>query len=75
LEGLQGNVQVAGGKMKALAVTRIALLIISITSFAGSPGNTTNQSFNKAKKILLNQVYFDHMTTFYCGCASPLIKI
>lgn len=31
-------------------------------------GNTTIQSFNKAKKILLRQVYADHRTTFYCQC-------
>ena len=30
-------------------------------------GNTTNQSFSKAKKILERQVYFDHRTTFYCN--------
>jgi deoxyribonuclease-1 len=30
--------------------------------------NTTNQSFSKAKKILLRDVYYDHKITFYCGC-------
>lgn len=33
-----------------------------------SRGNTKIQSFNKAKKILLNQVYKDHRITFYCEC-------
>ena len=31
-------------------------------------GNTKYQSFNKAKKILLKEVYHDHRVTFYCGC-------
>ncbi len=31
-------------------------------------GNTKIQSFNKAKKILLRQIYHDHKVTFYCGC-------
>ena len=39
---------------------------ISTSVFAG--GNRKFQSFIKAKKALLNQVYFDHRETFYCGC-------
>jgi len=31
-------------------------------------GNTSNDSFNKSKKILERQVYADHRVTFYCGC-------
>jgi len=31
-------------------------------------GNSTIQSFNKAKKILQRQIYPDHRITFYCGC-------
>jgi len=31
------------------------------------PGNTSIQSFNKAKKILLRDVYRDHRQTFYAG--------
>jgi deoxyribonuclease-1 len=30
--------------------------------------NTTNDSFNKAKKLMA-QVFAGHETTFYCGCA------
>ncbi|MBE0597579.1 MAG: endonuclease [Desulfuromonadales bacterium] len=46
----------------------IAALFDVAPSFAGSIlGNTTNQSFNKAKKILLQEVYADHHLTFYCG--------
>ncbi len=35
---------------------------------AGDRGNTTNDSFNKAKKFLLREVYRDHRVSFYCGC-------
>lgn len=38
------------------------------SSFADSSnGNTTIQSFNKAKKVLLKEVYSDQNSTFYCG--------
>jgi deoxyribonuclease-1 len=55
---------------------RLRFLIIAIAFTLNSAGfaniqirgNTRNQSFNKAKKILLGQVYYDHYTTFYCGC-------
>ena len=55
---------------------RLSILIFAITFFLNGagvakihiPGNTINPSFNKAKKILLGQVYYDHYTTFYCGC-------
>jgi len=50
--------------------------VFSLLLLLGSPaqaqdnpkGNTTNQSFSQAKKILLQQVYYDHRITFYCGC-------
>lgn len=42
------------------------LLIIPSIAFAG--GNTTNDSFSRAKRLLLNEVYYDHLETFYCGC-------
>ena len=32
-------------------------------------GNTTNDSFNKAKRILERKVYFDHRQTIYCGAS------
>jgi len=55
---------------------RLSLLIIAITFYLNGAGvaniqiqgNTINPSFNKSKKILLGQVYYDHYTTFYCGC-------
>ncbi len=33
-----------------------------------SKGNRTNESFTKAKQMLLNNVYNTHRITFYCGC-------
>ena len=45
-----------------------ACFFLAPLSFAGHlPGNSTNQSFNKAKKTLLRQTYADHRQTFYCG--------
>lgn len=34
----------------------------------GIPGNSVNDSFSKAKKLLQRQVYADHTITFYCDC-------
>ncbi len=48
--------------------TLILIFIISGSTNADDRGNTKFQSFNKAKKILLRQVYQDHHTTFYCQC-------
>lgn len=54
------------------------IFIIAITSAAFSladpKGNTTIQSFNKSKKTLLNEVYYDHRETFYCGCPFTMKK-
>lgn len=49
----------------------IALLIVSISSSVQAGGNTTNQSFSKAKKILLKQVYTEpsQRHTIYCNAA------
>jgi deoxyribonuclease-1 len=43
----------------------LTLLVFSFASVAG--GNTSNDSFNKAKKMLERQVYQDHRETLYCG--------
>lgn len=44
----------------------IFFLLICLSSYAGS-GNSSNDSFNKAKRNLEQQVYFDHRTTIYCS--------
>ena len=46
----------------------LLLVLLPVMAVAGSAGNTWNDSFNKAKKTLEKQVYFDHRITFYCGC-------
>lgn len=38
-------------------------------SITYSQGNTTNDSFTSAKKILERQVYMDHRVSFYCGAS------
>ena len=58
--------------MKELTSFIIALTLILLFTgpvyTANADGNTTLQSFSKAKKILLRQIYQDHKTTFYCNC-------
>ena len=57
--------------MKKLAsfIASLALIVlIGGSAWPDDKGNTKLQSFNKAKKILLRQVYQDHHTTFYCQC-------
>ena len=49
----------------------LALFIFLVPFVQISPayaaGNTTNDSFSKAKQMLAQQVYFDHRVTVYCG--------
>jgi len=57
--------------LKSLVSTIVSLaliLTVSGSAWTDDKGNTKLQSFNKAKKILLKQVYQDHHTTFYCQC-------
>jgi len=44
----------------------ITVFVFATSVHAGSKSNTTIQSFRKAKKILVKQVYRGHQTTFYC---------
>lgn len=36
---------------------------------AAHAGNTTNDSFSQAKKMLEREVYYDHRVTLYCGAS------
>lgn len=45
----------------------LALALIALPIMALASGNTTNDSFNTAKRMLEHQVYFDHRVTLYCG--------
>jgi len=63
--------------MKRLASFLIALSMLCIIggfSYAADRGNATFQSFNKAKKLLLKNVYNDHRITFYCNCPFTIDK-
>ena len=53
---------------KAFIIIMLAILYFTGFSFAENLGNTTIQSFNKAKRTLLQQVYNNKGRTFYCGC-------
>jgi len=43
------------------------ILALVLPSVVLANGNTTNDSFNRAKKILEREVYYDHRVTVYCG--------
>jgi deoxyribonuclease-1 len=44
----------------------VPILILALVGTAVAAGNTSNDSFNKAKRMLSQQVYFDHRITVYC---------
>lgn len=44
----------------------VLMLCLLMPALAFGAGNTTNDSFNRAKKMLERQVYFDHRLTIYC---------
>jgi deoxyribonuclease-1 len=50
------------------AITLFALLSL-LSLLATAEGNSSNKSFNKAKKLLEREVYFDHRETIYCNAA------
>ena len=43
------------------------VLAMAPLSQAADRGNTANDSFNTAKRLLERQVYHDHRVTVYCG--------
>jgi deoxyribonuclease-1 len=49
-------------------LNRLLICIIALSPLCALASNTTNQSFNKAKKQLLT-VYQEHRETLYCGAA------
>ena len=52
-----------------LCTALVLSLAIASSVHAENRGNTKFQSFNKAKKILLQEIYYDHQKTCYCDCA------
>ena len=58
--------------MKKLFAFIVYVFFIPPMVFAG--GNTTIDSFSKAKKELLKKVYYDHRDTFYCDCPFKIDK-
>lgn len=53
--------------MRLLESTAVGLMSATLASSAFSAGNTTNDDFREAKKMLEKKVYFDHRVTLYCG--------
>ena len=56
-------------KLVSFLISLTLIFLFTGPTYSADHGNTTIQSFSKAKKILLSQVYQDHKTTFYCGCS------
>jgi deoxyribonuclease-1 len=54
--------------LTAMLVIACLLGLILVSTPPLFAQNTTNDSFNKAKKLMA-QVFAGHETTFYCGCA------
>ena len=52
-----------------LVRTAAALMAATFALGALAAGNTTNEDFRDAKKMLERKVYFDHRVTLYCGYA------
>ncbi|UYM16325.1 endonuclease [Endozoicomonas euniceicola] len=56
------------GLSLADVATKSKAIPVVTSSITGSgKGNTTNQSFSSAKRMLEREVYFDHRETLYCG--------
>ncbi|WP_199438537.1 endonuclease [Vibrio owensii] len=47
----------------------LPVLLLPLSTSVLSAGNTTNDSFNKAKKMLERSVYYDHRVTLYCAAS------
>lgn len=45
----------------------LTLVLSLVPALALAAGNTTNDSFSQAKRMLERQVYHDHRVTLYCG--------
>jgi len=71
LLGCQGSTEALHGPLPSHSATAHRSSVRGVSASArpssGSAGNTTQQSFSTAKKILLG-IYADHPRTLYCGC-------
>jgi len=55
-------------RLKRVRILIPFLMVALLPAFVLAEGNTTNDSFNKAKKALFKSIYHDHRYTFYCDC-------
>lgn len=53
--------------MRRITPILVAVAVLVSAATAVAQGNSSNDSFNKAKKMLERQVYTEHRVTFYCG--------
>ncbi|MFC1518829.1 endonuclease [Pseudomonadota bacterium] len=54
-------------RLTYLSTILLPFLLTTQTAANGNEPNTTNQSFNKAKKSLESSIYNNHRETIYCG--------
>jgi deoxyribonuclease-1 len=54
--------------MKRIIAIFVCICFLGGVVYAQNKGNTTNDSFNKAKRTLLQEVYKGKGRTFYCNC-------
>lgn len=54
---------------RLLGSLAIAVSLLLTPSFCYPAGNTWNDSFSRAKRVLEKEVYFDHRITFYCSAS------
>jgi deoxyribonuclease-1 len=54
-------------KIAQPAISVVLICLIAIPVYAGSKGNRQIQSFTKAKRILMREIYRGQQKTFYCG--------
>jgi len=54
-------------KIAQPAISVVLICLIAMPVYAGSKGNRQIQSFTKAKRILMREIYRGQQKTFYCG--------
>lgn len=61
-------------KLSVVALVLALVFVVGSSVYAADRGNTKFQSFNKVKRLLFKEVYYDHLVTFYCGCPFTMDK-
>jgi hypothetical protein len=54
-------------KLRYVIIALVSICFIATPVSAAPKGNRKIQSFTKAKRILMREIYRGHQKTFYCG--------